>query len=129
MFREHGSEASTWVFGIDQELPGVPPPVLIERPDAGLVPYFNEAEHDYYLSSADAGCLTAFNETTNCGSLPADGGAPSPSAVETKTAAISDDPAAAQAGGCSVIGGRLSVGLVLMIAALLGARSRRRRQV
>ncbi len=125
MFRAHGSDATTWVFGTDQELPGVPPPVLIERPDGGLVPYFNGMENDVYLSSADAGCLTAFNETKTCGTLPADGGAPSPGPVESKSAAITD-PGPAQAGGCSVSGGRPNSGLLLLLGAILWARSRRR---
>ena len=140
LFREHGSDDTTWVLGIDQDLPGVPPPVLIEQPDAGLVSSFNATLNDSYLSSADAGCLTAFNETTTCGSLPADAGAPSPSPVDAQAAdaqaADASAPGVAQAGGggggCSVADGRPTAGLLLLVAAFFAApfaaRSRRRRR-
>ncbi|HEY6476361.1 MAG TPA: hypothetical protein VI456_07235 [Polyangia bacterium] len=130
LFRTSGVATGTWVFELDQDLPGIPPPVLIAEPDAGLVSYFNAANNDVTLSSADAGCLTAYNETPTCGSLPPDAGSPSPSAVPS---AATDAGAIDMAGpaeapvGCSLAPGRPRAPQSLLAVALIGVLGSRRR--
>jgi hypothetical protein len=135
----HGSDH--WLFGIDQEIPAVPPPVLIHDPATGLVAYYdpNPATGDYFTSTADAGCLPQYGEPTDCGSAALEDSVP-PSSNDgsvTSVALTSDSDSGAQpayssssaTGGCDFSGGTcLSWSVVVFGGGLIVGFSRRRRR-
>jgi len=93
-------------FGVNQHIPGVIPPQLVihHGPDGGaIVPYFipDPPDADQIISSADAGCLSVYDESRTCGSKP--DGSPAPGAA---------------AAGCSVSGGRTDSWAAALLAAL-----------
>jgi hypothetical protein len=97
-------------FGVNQNIPGViPPQLVIQRGTDGgtIVANFDpdSPDADQIVSSADAGCLTVYDQSGTCGSLP--DGSPAPGAGNNPTDAAS--PVIAATGpkvGCSVSGGR-----------------------
>lgn len=116
---------------IDQEIPGVPPPVVIYGPDGGVVPYFADDGGDTF-GGPPSTCATAYNEPSNCGQPPAlDGGGQSPNAA---TQAATSDASSASAidadtaPGCSV-GSPSGYGRSLVtVAPILGLMLARRRR-
>jgi hypothetical protein len=70
----------------NQEIPGVPPPVLVFGPDGGIVFTYNPDAGDT-LAGVPKACLGAFNEPSGCGSPQPDGGG---ACVPTTCAALHD---------------------------------------
>ncbi|MES1205516.1 MAG: hypothetical protein ABUS79_06225 [Pseudomonadota bacterium] len=125
-------------FGVNEEIPGVPPPTLVTqrgRDGGKIVPYFNPdpPDADIIVSTADAGCLAVYDESPTCGSPP-DGGSPAPGPLTPKGKAdagvehqvmASAGPSAGCSLGGGVGGGRPGIA-VAVLAFLALAHCRRR---
>ena len=113
-------------FGTNELIPGVPPPTLVIKrgPDGGvIVPYYSAdpPDADIIVSSADAGCLAAYDEPPTCGATPDGSAAHGPRTMGKPDAAVVNpvvvNPAAVTPVGCSVgggPGGLFALGLVLV---------------
>jgi hypothetical protein len=84
-FREP-APASKVRLDVDQAIPGVPPPVLIQEPDAGLVPFYVASKNDTFVDVGMLGCLSEYNEPSNCGSPILDGSTNGSDDVDAGTA-------------------------------------------
>jgi hypothetical protein len=128
-----------WTFGIDQEIPGVPPPVLIDRPGVGLVAYFDPDPKlgDKYVSIVGRQCLPEYDEPMMCGAATLDGTGPSPTSQIDVNLTTPDGGLSGVArqrdeagGGCALAGenaGRMTgVAALLALAFAMASRSRRR---
>jgi hypothetical protein len=111
-----------WEIGIGQEIPGVPPPIVVFGPDGGIIPYARQNEDDTY-GPVPPRCLSEYHQPANCGQPP-DAGVPDAgaSAAAPASAAVVEE-------GCSVAPRRPrrgEVGLFLLgLAAAAGLRRSR----
>jgi hypothetical protein len=60
------SAPGEWSVSIGQEIPGVPPPVVIYALDGGAVVSYDPDAGDSFDAPLDL-CMSAFNEPANCG--------------------------------------------------------------
>ncbi|HTB72095.1 MAG TPA: hypothetical protein VK762_02565 [Polyangiaceae bacterium] len=149
---DYGAGAGEWQTVVNQEIPGVPPPVIVYGPDGGIVSYYAPpiittgpdggleympAAYDTLGALPDA-CVPAYNEPTACGQPPPAGG-PRPgelgassgsvdAAAESGAGAGAGD--AGNSGGCSVnatTSGRGGAGAFALAFGLLGLVLTRRR--
>jgi hypothetical protein len=97
-----GSNPNEWHIGLADEIPAVPPPVLIYAPDGGIVADYDPDAGDYFGAIGDA-CVNAYNEMAGCGSPPNESAAQYGAAQEGASAAPNDAATVSEGGATSCV--------------------------
>ena len=136
--RENIPGANGWHVGLGQEIPSVPPPVILYGPDGGVVVFYNPDAGDTIGTLPDA-CVADYNEPSRCGQTPAAQGQPgeigtasgsSPEGMDAGAPAGETPVSTAGPGGCSVShtpSPRGEHGVAAIVGCLLGLALVRRR--
>jgi MYXO-CTERM domain-containing protein len=90
--------ATEWSVTVSQEIPGVPPPVILLGPDGGLTLFYNP-DAGVSLAAAPSACLSAYGEPSSCGQPPM----PSDAGLTASVAGCVPTTCAAQGASCAVI--------------------------
>jgi MYXO-CTERM domain-containing protein len=93
---QNAESAQEWSVQVSQEIPGVPPPVIVVGPDGGPSVFYDPDAGDDF-AAVPSRCLAAYGEPSQCGQPPA---ATDASLV---VAACVPTTCAAQGASCSVI--------------------------
>jgi hypothetical protein len=97
-----GSNANEWHIGLADEIPGVPPPILVYAPDGGVVADYDPDAGDYFGEIGDA-CVNAYNERAGCGSPPNESASQNGAAQDGESGALNDGATGSEAGATSCV--------------------------
>ncbi len=67
---QNAASPQEWSVAVSQEIPGVPPPVLVLGPDGGPTVLYDPDAGDLFAAVPDT-CLTEYGEPVRCGQPPA----------------------------------------------------------